>query len=357
MGQLLARESAQTYGSADPGSDSGVNFSWSSHPSVGTASSAQADTSSAVISELQSSVQFVMARIESLDHRPLYWNAQTSELRLASVQLDACQQGTVSNPTQVIQQVQQYTDTVNAQLDEYITQTEARQQQQRQRHSAHQSGASQPSAPPFASSPPASSTTTTGGNAPTSASSNGGRGSWKWGWGPAPADASSSASADEAQQANAIGTGTAAAAAAALASVGSAAASAYRRLAGSGTTSQAQQQPFADPSTSAQGQHSRSGAAFVGASTASSSAAAPSSTAAAGMPVQGVYDAVRNIFDRHVTPDSSLGRWGEVAHHLNDLHGQMNAEDSQRQDAGRLLASAVNAYSAYRRASASSANS
>ena len=355
MGQLLASESAQTYGSADPG---GVSFSWSSHPSAGTATSAQADTSSAVISELQSSVQFVMARIESLDHRPLYWSAQTSELRLASVQLDACQQGTVSNPAQVIEQVQQYTDTVNAQLDEYITQTEARmQQQQRQRHSAHQSGASQPSAPPFASSPPASSTTTPGGNAPTNASSGGGWGSWKWGWGPAPADASSPASADEAQQANAIGTGTAAAAAAALASVGSAVASAYRHLAGSGTTSQAQQQPFAHPSTSAQGQHSRSGAAFVGPSTASSGAAAPSSTAAAGMPVQGVYDAVRNIFDRHVTPDSSLGRWGEVAHHLNDLHGQMNAEDSQRQDAGRLLASAVNAYSAYRRASASSANS
>ncbi len=318
-----------------------------------------------------------MARIQSLDHRPLYWNAQISELQQASAQLDACRHGTVANPAQVVQQVQQYTDTVNAQLDEFLTQSEAREQhrqraQIQQHFSGQSAGSSQPSAPPFASSLPSSSTST--GSVPnvSNNASSSGDWSWKWGWGPAPAgtlpaEAPASAPTTEAQQASGIGAGTAAAAAAALTTVGAAAAAAYRRMtanassdantAGSrGSASQAQHHSAAGLSFSSQG---RPGGSGVAAGRAAGRAAPPSTTssaAGAGPPVQGIYDAVRNIFDQHVSSDSSLGRWGEVARHLNELHGQMNAGDSQSQDASRLLASAVNAYSAYRRATASSAN-
>ena len=361
---------------SDAQDSNGITFHWSSQPSPGPGSVAPSQTSSAAISELQSSLQFVMARIQSLDHRPLYWNAQISELQQASAQLDACQHGTVAHPAQVIQQVQQYTDTVNAQLDEFLTQSEAREQQRQraqvhQHYSGHPAGSSQPSAPPCASSPPSSSTAT--GSVPnvsSNASSSGGS-SWKWGWGPVPAatlpvEAPASAPTTDAQQASGIGAGTAAAAAAALTTVRAAAAAAYHRMtatassdantAGSSrSASQAQHQSAAGSSYSSQGQPGRSGVA-AGTSAGRAAPPPPTSSAAAGPPVQGIYDAVRNIFDQHVSSDSSLGRWGEVARHLNELHGQMNAGDTQSQDASRLLASAVNAYSAYRRASASSAN-
>ncbi|KAA6423160.1 MAG: zinc C3HC4 type family [Trebouxia sp. A1-2] len=379
LGQLALRSGEPGLSAAHSRSDgqdsNGITFHWSSQPSPGTGSAAPSQTSSAAISELQSSVQFVMARIESLDRRPLYWNAQISELQQASAQLDACRHGSIANPAQVVQQVQQYTDTVNAQLDEFLTQSEAREQQRQQaqvhqHYSGHPAGSSQPSAPPFASSPPSSSTAT--GSVPnvsSNASSSSGW-SWKWGWGPAPAgtlpaEAPASAPATDAQQASGIGAGTAAAAAAALTTVGAAAAAAYRRMTAtassdantagsSGSASEAQHQSAAGSSYSSQGQPGRSGVASGRA--AGQAAPPPTSSAAAGPPVQGIYEAVRNIFDQHVSSDSSLGRWGEVAHHLNELHGQMSAGDSQSQDASRLLASAVNAYSAYRRATASSAN-
>ncbi|KAL0029867.1 hypothetical protein WJX77_004511 [Trebouxia sp. C0004] len=261
---------------SDAQNGNGITFQWSSQPSFETGSAAPLQTSSAAIGELQSSVQFVMARIQSLDHCPLYWNAQISELQQALAQLDACLHGTIASPAQVIQQVQQYTDTVNAQLDEFLTQSEAREQQRQraqvhQHYSGHPAGSSQPSAPHFASSLPSSSTPT--GSVPNVSSNASSGGGWSW---------------------------------------------------------KGQAAPPPPPP--------------------------PASAAAAGPPVQGIYEAVRNIFDQHVTSDSSLGRWGEVAHHLNELHGQMNAGASQSQDASRLLASAVNAYSAYRRATASSAN-
>lgn len=360
---------------SDAQGDNGITFHWRSQPSSGSGSAAPSQPSSAAVGELQSSVQFVTARIQSLDHRPLYWNAQISELQQASTQLDACRHGTVANPAHVIQQVQQYTDTVNAQLDEFLTQSEAREQQRQRAHihqhySGQPAGSSQPSAPPFASSPPSSSTAT--GNVPnvsSNASSSSGW-SWKWGWGPAPAgtlpaEAPASTPTTDAQQASGIGAGTAAAAAAALTTVGAAAAAAYRHMtatassdantAGSESASQAQHQSAAGSSYSSQGQPGGLGAAS---GRAAGQAAPPPSTssAAGGPPVQGIYEAVRTIFDQHVSSDSSLGRWGEVARHLNELHGQMNAGNSQSQDASRLLASAVSAYSAYRRATASSAN-
>ena len=364
MGQLLAREGA---GPAVPHmhppashSGSGVHFSWSSQPSDSARS--QPDAHHAAIDELQSSVQFVMVRIESLERRPLYWNAQVSELQAALQQLDACRQGTAHNSAQAVQQVQLYTDTVNAQLDEFLTQSEAREQQQRAAQHRQQAQQSQPSGPSFASAPPARGTDLHSSNAPTSASSSGSTGpgsdswQWKWGWGPAPSGAATEdppqgSTSSHAQQSSGIGFGAAAAAAAALASVGTAAAAAYRRAtansradasAGSASTDDAQHQPHAESFSYAQQQPS------AGPSGSDSQASGP--------PVQGVYNAVRGIFDQHVSPDSSLGRWGEVARHLTDMHGQMNAADPQRQDVGRLLASAVNAYSAYRRATASSGN-
>lgn len=381
LGQLALRGGEPGLSAAHSQSDAqdgnGITFHWSFQPSLGTGSAAPSQTSSAAVSDLQSSIQFVMARIQSLDHRPLYWNAQISELQQASAQLDACRHGTVANPAQVIQQVQQYTDTVNAQLDEFLTQSEAREQQRQrnqvhQHYSGHPAGSSPPSAPPFASSPPSSSTAT--GSVPnvSSNASSSSSWSWKWGWGPAPAgtlpaEAPASAPTNEAQQASGIGAGTAAAAGAALTTVGAAAAAAYRRMtataspdantAGSSrSASQAHYQSAVGSSYSSQGQPGGSGVAAGRAAGRAASPPPTSSAAAAGPPVQGIYDAVRNIFDQHVSSDSSLGRWGEVARHLNELHGQMNAGDSQSQDASRLLASVVNAYSAYRRATTSSAN-
>ena len=73
-----------------------------------------------------------------------------------------------------------------------------------------------------------------------------------------------------------------------------------------------------------------------------------------GLPIGRAYEAIRNIFDQHVDPQSRLGQWGIVAQHLGNLHAEMNPADRQQQDAGRMLAAAVNAYSAYRRASAAS---
>ena len=381
LGQLALRGGEPGLSAAHSQSDAqdghGITFHWSFQPSLGTGSAAPSQTSSAAVSDLHSSIQFVMARIQSLDHRPLYWNAQISELQQASAQLDACRHGTVANPAQVIQQVQQYTDTVNAQLDEFLTQSEAREQQRQrnqvhQHYSGHPAGSSPPSAPPFASSPPSSSTAT--GSVPnvSSNASSSSSWSWKWGWGPAPAgtlpaEAPASAPTNEAQQASGIGAGTAAAAGAALTTVGAAAAAAYRRMtataspdantAGSSrSASQAHYQSAVGSSYSSQGQPGGSGVAAGRAAGRAASPPPTSSAAAAGPPVQGIYDAVRNIFDQHVSSDSSLGRWGEVARHLNELHGQMNAGDSQSQDASRLLASVVNAYSAYRRATTSSAN-
>ena len=376
MGQLLAREGAGLSEVYPPVAHegSGVHSAWSSRP-TGNSIPQQPEPSIAAIDELQSSVQFVMARIDSLDRRPLYWHSQTAELQEALEALNACRHGTVRNPTQVIQQVQLHTDTVNAQLDEFLTQTEAREQQRRAAQHRQQAHASQPSAPPFASAPPQPGTGAFSSNAPTHASSSdtteasSSSWTWKWGWGPAPAGTTSAegsaptSSSNSSQPASGIGFGAAAAAAAALAAVGTAAKAAYRRATadrsdtsatGAGTdaagssTQQQQQQQQPSGSSSASYQQSPAGTAG-GPSGFRSQAAQP--------PVQGVYNAVRGIFDQHVSADSSLGRWGEVARHLTDLHGQMNVDDPQRQDVGRLLASAVNAYSAYRRATASPSSS
>ena len=389
----MAREGAQPGFPVEPGTtdphNGGMTFTWSSNSAAVPASAAEADTSRDTINELQSTIQFIMVRIESLERRPLYWNAQIAELRQASSQLDACRHSPASSQASTIQQVQQYTDSVNAQLDEFLTQEEARERQQRQASTRQQqTAAHQPSAPAFASAPPLAGQTATPGISATSNAPAMGSGgwSWKWGWGPAPAGTlpDEATSSTEAQQSSGIGV---AGAAAALAAVGTAAAAAYRRMAGSTAQSgsnptpaqpgsgQVQQPASASTSGRAQMQSSSAtsgdasaGAARRGSATSGTNSSgsawqqpphASSSTTSAtgsGPPVQGVYDAVRNIFDRHVSPNSSLGRWGEVARHLNDLHGQMNAEDSQRQDVGRLLATAVNAYGAYRRATAASPN-
>lgn len=369
MGQLLAREGAglsEVYPPSVPHQGSGVHFEWSSHP-TGSNIPQQPEPSMAAIDELQSSVHFVMARIDSLERRPLYWSSQIAELQEALEALDACPHGTGSNPAQVIQQVQLYTDAVNAQLDEFLTQTEAREQQRRATAGRQQAHASQPSAPPSASAPPLPGPGAYSSNAPTNASSYGtnqaSQSSWKWGWGPPPAgttnaEASASASSSsDTQQTSGIGFGAAAAAAAALAAVGTAAKAAYRRVtADSSDTSATGTGRDAAPSSAQRPPTESSGASHRQESNARAAGAGATESQAAQPPVQGVYNAVRGIFDQHVSADSSLGRWGEVAHHLTDLHGQMNANDPQRQDVGRLLASAVNAYSAYRRATTSSSS-
>ena len=369
MGQLLAREGAglsEVYPPA-PHEGSGVHFERSSRP-TGSSILQQPEPSMATIDELQSSVQFVMARIDSLERRPLYWSSQIAELQEALEALDACRHGTGRNPAQVIQQVQLYTDAVNAQLDEFLTQTEAREQQRRATEGRQQAHASQPSALPSASAPPLPGHTS---NAPTSASTCGNTNeasqssrTWQWGWGPSPAgtttaEASAPASSSsDTQQTSGIGFGAAAAAAAALAAVGSAAKAAYRRAtADSSDTSATDTGRDAAPSSAQRPPTESSGASQRQPPEARAAGAGASDSQAAQPPVQGVYNAVRGIFDQHVSADSSLGRWGEVAHHLTDLHGQMNADDPQRQDVGRLLASAVNAYSAYRRATTSSSSS
>ena len=364
MGQLLVREGAglpNMYPPSVPQEDSDVHYRWSAQHQD------QSTLPPEAVEELQSSVQFVMARINSLDRQPVYWSSQMAELQEALELLDACRRGANSNPAQVVQQVQRYTDTVNAQLDEFLTQTEAREQQRRAAEHRHQS--SPHTAPPFASAPPQPGTGAHANNAPTSASGSSsgneaGAGSWawKWGWGPAPPGTTNEephtpgASSSEAQQASGIGFGAAAAAAAALAAVGTAAKAAYRRAtadsspdssatgAGTGAAGSSAQRP--PPAASSTASHQQPPAGAAGSGAAAGQAA----------PVQGVYNAVRGIFDQHVSADSSLGRWGDVARHLTDLHGQMNADDPQRQDVGRLLTSAVNAYSAYRRATASSSS-
>ena len=364
VGQLLARQGAGLPPAAHEGS--GVHFEWSSHP-TGSSILQQPEPSMATIDELQSSVQFVMARIDSLERRPLYWSSQIAELQEALEALDACRHGTGRNPAEVIQQVQLYTDAVNAQLDEFLTQTEAREQQRRATEGRQQAHVSQPSAPPSASAPPLPGSGAFSSNAPTSASTCGNNNqasqssrTWQWGWGPPPAGTTSAeasapaSSSSDTQQTSGIGFGAAAAAAAALAAVGTAAKAAYRRAtadssdtSATGTGRDAAPSSAQRPPTESSGASQQQPPASAGAT--ESQAAQP--------PVQGVYNAVRGIFDQHVSADSSLGRWGEVAHHLTDLHGQMNANDPQRQDVGRLLASAVNAYSAYRRATTSSSSS
>ncbi|KAL3150445.1 hypothetical protein ABBQ32_000276 [Trebouxia sp. C0010 RCD-2024] len=362
MGQLLAREGAgplEVYPHFAPHEGRDIHYSWSPQHQEQNAPQPEA------IEELQSSVQFVMARINSLERQPLYWSSLMAELQEALEELAACRRGAVPNPAQVIQQVQLYTDTVNAQLDEFLTQTEAREQQQRA--AEHRQQPSQPSSPPFASAPPQPGTRAHSSNAPTSASgsatseaSQGSR-AWKWGWGPAPpgtTNEESSApgtSSSEPQQASGIGFGAAAAAAAALAAVGTAAKAAYRRA----TAESSPDANATDARTEAAGSSAHRPPP-AGSSRASNQqppgAAGSGATAGQAAPVQGVYNAVRGIFDQHVSADSSLGGWSEVARHLTDLHGQMNADEPQHQDVGRLLASAVNAYSAYRRATASSSS-
>lgn len=336
------------------------------------------------INELQSSLQFVLVRINSLERRPLYWSAQVEELQSADAQLDRCRQGTVANPQQVAEQIQAYVDTANAQLDEFLTQAEARQQQERQQASFARQHA-QPSAPPlgtdthphasapgsYASSPPHSDQHTA---SQTPTAGPGGAWQWKWGWGSAPAgtlpdDSPSNAqsNADSAQQA--VGTGLTNAASAAA----SAASAIYRRFtaavrAGAAPTrsesaqSEAQhaQQatnsglPRAQPSGPRQQPHASSSSSNPGQAPRSNAQEEASATGSDGLPVGRAYEAIRNIFDQHVDPQSRLGQWGTVAQHLSNLHAEMNPADRQQQDAGRMLAAAVNAYTAYRRASAAS---
>lgn len=347
-----------------------------------------ASTNAIDIDELQNSLQFVLVRINSLERRPLYWSAQVEELQSAYAQLSRCRQGTIANPQQTAERIQAYVDTVNAQLDEFLTQAEARQQQERQRRGA--SSASQPSAPPFtsaqpphapnstpyASSPPQPDANTASSQAPTAAT--GGGWQWKWGWGSAPTgstpdDSSPNSQTDSAQQA--VGTGLTNAASAAA----SAASAIYHRFSAAVRAGTA---PTRSESADQETQHAQHGdqPAPSGRSIARQSdyrqqahaSAGPSNarqaprndtpdqTAATGpdgLPIGQAYEAIRNIFDQHVDPQSRLGQWGSVASHLSNLHAEMNPADRQQQDAGRMLAAAVNAYSAYRRASAASQQS
>lgn len=376
IGQLLAQRDA-----ADPGfpaASSARQFEWlwqsggqqnalperqphrQPHPEPASSSATDID-------ELQNSVQFVLARINSLDRRPLYWSAQIEELQAAIEQLNRCRQRTVANPQQIAEQVQAYVDTVNAQLDEFLTQAEARQQRRQQQQRQHWQASSSeqstaPSAPPFASAPPSSDQQPQG-LAPTHASSNSWQ--WKWGWGQPPAgsttqDQPSSTETDEvnaAEQAVGTGLGNAASAAASVA------ASIYRRFAtavraGAAPTSatEAQEQHAQQTGASAHGSASSSQQSWVRPPQASARQAQGYARVDTGnvLPVGAAYEAIRGIFDQHVDPESRLGQWGQVAQHLNNLHAQLNPQDRQQQDAGRMLAAAINAYSAYRRASAAS---
>lgn len=392
IGQLLAQNQASEV-PFPPGINSGrqAQFVWrfgnaGNHDDAADEEPAPSDAIN--IDELQNSLQFVLVRINSLERRPLYWSAQVEELQTANAQLNRCRQGTVVNTQQIAEQIQAYVDTVNAQLDEFLTQAEARQQQQAQRQqisSAYQSAS--PSAPPlasslpphgptsapYASSPPQAAQHTAASQAPTTASGSGWQ--WKWGWGQAPAttlpdDTTHSAQTDANSAQQAVGTGLTNAASAAA----SAASAIYRRFA---TAVRAGAAPTGAESADQHAQHDGQAASSSTSSTqqsvprqqAHAPSAGPSNARQAhrnaesehlpaigsdGLPIGRAYEAIRGIFDQHVDPQSRLGQWGAVAQHLGNLHAEMNPADRQQQDAGRMLAAAVNAYSAYRRASAAS---
>lgn len=387
IGQLLAQSQAAEVPSSS-GSGRQAQFVWrfgNAGQHEDNSGAAPTEDNAIDIDELQNSLQFVLVRIASLERRPVYWSAQVEELQSANARLERCRQGTVANPQQVAEQVQAYVDTVNAQLDEFLTQAEARQQQERQRQQASSSyQPTSPHAPPlapsstnqapssnsYASSPPeASQHTPASSQAPTAASS--GAWQWKWGWGQPPAgtlpdDPPSTSQPDASAVQQAIGAGLTNAASAAA----SAASSIYRRFAAAVGAAAA---PTRDESVDQHAQHDGPAESSGGSGPQQNRARQPAHASAGpsnarqaqqdealpamgpdGLPIGQAYEAIRNIFDQHVDPQSRLGQWGAVAQHLGNLHAEINPADRQQQDAGRMLAAAVNAYSAYRRASAAS---
>ena len=74
-----------------------------------------------------------MVCIESLEDCPPVWQAQCLELLRVNARLEAGRQGAVSDRLQVIEQVQEYTDSVTADLANFIRHSEGQQQQVQQR--------------------------------------------------------------------------------------------------------------------------------------------------------------------------------------------------------------------------------
>ena len=94
-------------------------------------------------SEVQDSIQTLIARIESLNFRPgTAWDAQLSELRVIDLRLSLGLQEGQPNMRHFFQEVQEHTASVAADFAEYMRRREERQQlEQRQQivqHEAHQ---------------------------------------------------------------------------------------------------------------------------------------------------------------------------------------------------------------------------
>lgn len=70
-----------------------------------------------------------MVCIGSLEDCPPGWQAQCLELLSVNARLEAGRQGAVSDRWQVIEQVQEYTDNVTADLANFIRHSEGQQQQ------------------------------------------------------------------------------------------------------------------------------------------------------------------------------------------------------------------------------------
>ena len=112
---------SEMFGLSEPHASHRLQSSWTSQLS--------GPASIDAIRQLQSNVQTVMVCIESLEDCPPGWQAQCLELLRVNALLEAGPQGAVSDRWQVIEQVQQYTDNVTADLANFIRHSEGQQQQ------------------------------------------------------------------------------------------------------------------------------------------------------------------------------------------------------------------------------------
>lgn len=88
--------------------------------------------------DLQSNVQCLLARILSVENRPLVWDFQQLELQRANQQLNYARSVAAPNLLQVMSQIQEYTASVTADFAEFTRQSEQQQQRQLQQQSRQQ---------------------------------------------------------------------------------------------------------------------------------------------------------------------------------------------------------------------------
>ena len=96
--------------------------------------------------DLQSNVQSLLARILSVEDRPLVWDFQQLELQRANQQLNDARSMAAPNLLQVMSQIQEYTASVTADFAEFTRQSEQQHQRQLQQQSRDQQQQSRPRA-------------------------------------------------------------------------------------------------------------------------------------------------------------------------------------------------------------------